>query len=303
MRKPWVLLAMAAVAAGAAACSAGTGVPADLPRDATHFAHAATRLAVIGDYGTGEQGELDVAAALAKEDQNEPLQALVTTGDNVYPSGEPKDFDRAWRGPYGWVAEADIRVLASLGNHDVDSSPANLRKLMELLGMPGRWYTERVGNVQVIVLDANEVGDDEQMAFITETLDAQRSAGARWRVVVFHQPAFSCSRHGSTPDVQREWVTLFERGGVDLVLNGHDHVYQRFAPIDGVTYVVTGGGGGSLYEMRDCPAGTPQPAAAAVETHYVVLHAATDRMLVEAVTSAGELIDSVVLEPRDPDAP
>jgi len=96
-----------------------------------------------------------------------------------------------------------------------------------------------------------------------------RSA-ARWKVAVFHQPAYSCGTHGSSPEVQREWVRLFQRSGVDLVLNGHDHDYQRFAPIGGVTYVVTGGGA-ELYEVGDCPAGTPHSPRFSPESFVLVL--------------------------------
>ena len=47
---------------------------------------------------------------------------------------------------------------------------------------------------------------------------------------VFHQPAWSCGLHGSTPDVDRLWVPVLERHHTALVLNGHDHDYERFAP-------------------------------------------------------------------------
>ncbi len=123
-------------------------------------------------------------------------------------------------------------------------------------------------------------------------LAAPRPAGAAWRVVAFHQAAFSCSRHQSTPVVQREWVPLFARSGVDLVLNGHDHAYPRFDPIAGVTYVVTGAGGSQLYEMGTCPAGTPTPTVAEVRSDYVVLESTGSSLRLQGITADGRVFDS-----------
>lgn len=255
----------------------------------------ATRFAVIGDFGTGDSGEQAVADAIKKDDEKSGFDALVTVGDNVYPESRPKYFDQAWTKPYGWLKDKHIPVYAALGNHDEPNSKRTGPE-ESLLGMPGRWYTEQVGNVQLIVLDANDVQNAGQRRFLEDVLAAPEPAGAVWRVVAFHQPAYSCSRHQSTPDVQREWVPLFERSGVDLVLNGHDHVYQRFAPIDGITYVVTGAAGSSLYEMHDCPAGTPEPAVAEVRSHYVVVETTGRELRIEAVTADAHMLDSQTIE-------
>lgn len=286
------VVAMAVVAA----CTPADGPAAGLPAELATGTHA-TRIAVIGDFGSGKQGEAEIASAIRDDDELVNFTALITTGDNVYPSGKPEDFDAAWTVPYGWVDDAGIQVLASLGNHDRKSG--HQEQVMDLLGMPGRWYSEQVGDVQVIVLDGNDVDNPEQGRFLDDVLAQPRDQGVDWRVVVFHQPAFSCSRHQSTPAVQRAWVELFSRSDVDLVLNGHDHVYERFGPIDGVTYVVTGAAGDSLYEMRGCPKGTPDPVVAAARRHYVVLEASPDQLRIEAVTGQGTLLDSAVLAHRD----
>jgi hypothetical protein len=113
---------------------------------------------------------------------------------------------------------------------------------------------------------------------------------------VFHQPAYSCGRHKSSPEVQREWVGLFQRSGVDLVLNGHDHDYQRFAPIGGVTYVVTGGGGAELYGVGDCPAGTPRPVVFNDDVHqFLYVSATASEMEGHAVSAAGGVLGSFEL--------
>lgn len=99
---------------------------------------------------------------------------------------------------------------------------------MGLFRMPQRWYARRVGPVEFFVIDANDPDQDGQMQWLSKALGSSR---APWQVLVFHQPVYSCGRHGSTPEVQSELLPVTRGNGVDLVVNGHDHDYQRFAPI------------------------------------------------------------------------
>ncbi|HEV8564397.1 MAG TPA: metallophosphoesterase [Actinomycetota bacterium] len=251
----------------------------------------ALRFVVIGDFGEGNTDESAIAAAIRSFDQTDPLDGFVTTGDDVYDSGDPADFDAAWRQPFGWVQDSKIPIVASLGNHDVRTDGG--RPVMELLGMPGRWYTETFGPVQFVVLDANDPTNPDQLTFLRESL---ATSTARWQVVVFHQPAFSCGPHGSTAEVDILWVPVFERYGVDLVLNGHDHDYQRFAPIDGVTYIVSGGGGSALYtELDNCDEGTPKPLVAIRVHHFLALTAWGSGLRVVGLSADLQPIDAVTL--------
>jgi hypothetical protein len=251
----------------------------------------ALQFVVIGDFGEGNAEESAIAAAMRSFDQTHPLDGFVTTGDDVYDSGNPADFDAAWRVPFGWVVNAKIPIVASLGNHDVGTDGG--RPVMDLLGMPGRWYTRTIGPVQFTVLDANDPANPQQLTFLRESLSTSTT---RWKVVVFHQPAFSCGPHGSTAGVDVLWVPLFERYGVDLVLNGHDHDYQRFAPIDGVTYIVSGGGGSDLYtELDNCNDDTPKPAVALRVHHFLALTAWGSGLRVVALAADLQPIDAVTL--------
>ncbi|MDQ4059288.1 MAG: metallophosphoesterase, partial [Actinomycetota bacterium] len=179
-------------------------------------------LVVIGDYGTGEEEAMDVAGEVREWVEAHGTDALVTTGDNVYPEAEPEYFDRAWVQPYGWVQDEGLAVVASLGNHDVDAEDEG-RAVMELLDMPHRWYVRSIGDADIFALDANQPEDEEQLAWLE---DALASSKAAWKIAVFHQPVFSCAKHDGTPDIVEEWVPIFEDNEVDLVLNGHDHTYQ-----------------------------------------------------------------------------
>lgn len=198
---------------------------------------------VVGDFGSGDEIEQAVAADVEGWAERHPINALVTTGDNVYPEDE-SSIDDAWTRPSGWVAQLGLPVVATLGNHDVEDNGG--AQIIELLEMPGPYYEVDLSDADIFVLDSNRLDDASQLEWLDAALAATERA---WQIVVFHHPAFSCSQHGSTPEVIEQWVPILERHGVDLVLNGHDHNYQRFAPLNGVTYLVTGGGGAELYEV------------------------------------------------------
>jgi 3',5'-cyclic AMP phosphodiesterase CpdA len=253
------------------------------------------RFVVLGDFGNGSPAELKIAGAIDDWADAHPVDALVTTGDNVYESGAPSMFAEAWHGPFGWVSAEGIPVVATLGNHDVETE--NGGPVMGLLDMPSRWYTRRIGPVEFIVLDANRPTDPAQLDFLRHAL---ASSTARWKIAVFHQPAYSCSRHGSTPDVDEQWLPLLAGDGVDVVLNGHDHAYQRFGPLDGTTYIVSGGGGAPLYHEDDCPDGTPAPEVKLVVHHFVTLVVSDSRLRIEAFDSRLRPIDEVKLAEAKP---
>ena len=247
--------------------------------------------AVIGDFGTGDDAALEVASRVRAWTQSHSADALVTTGDNVYPDGSPEYFDAAWREPYGWVQSSGIDVIASLGNHDVLTEEGTA--VMELLEMPGRWYSKRIGAARLFVIDANRVDDPRQLTWLRRSL--ARSTVA-WEIVVFHQPFFSCSIHRNTTRVQASLNSIFQARKVDLVLNGHDHNYQRFGPRGGTAFVVTGGAGASLYRMHVCPPGTPPPVVSDTEQHhFVVVTGDSEALRVRALGMDGSVIDDFYL--------
>jgi 3',5'-cyclic AMP phosphodiesterase CpdA len=216
------------------------------------------------------------------------VDALVTTGDNVYPDGDPARFAAVLDAPY-----AELRrtrpLWVTLGNHDVEDGhgPAQLRHLR----LPKLPYERRLGLVQLLFLDGNRV-NDSQTRWLRKRLD---SSEPRLRVVVFHQPAYSCSRHGRTRSVQRRWVPLLERARVTLVLSGHDHNYQRFTSPRGVTYVVTGGGGNGLYRVRPGCERTVRQEAGVAAYHFVGVETAGERLRLTAVSADGTVLDTAEL--------
>jgi hypothetical protein len=97
--------------------------------------------------------------------------------------------------------------------------------------------------------------------------------------------------------VVSRWVPLFERYGVDLVLAGHDHNYQRFAPRNGVTYVVHGGGRQELYALRSCPNGYPQRDFARRAHGFLDIVVRPGAIRLKAVNLSGNVIDRKAINP------
>lgn len=155
------------------------------------------------------------------------------------------------------------------------------------LGMPRSYYARSVGDVQVLVLDSNDVGAT-QTAWLRRTLAASR---ARWRIAAFHHPPYTCGGHEGSTSVQRAWVPLFARYGVRLVLSGHDHNYQRFAPRRRVTFVVDGGGGAGLYALRGCPRSYPRRVAGRSAHGFLWVQSSKQRLVVRALTLEGAPVD------------
>ena len=264
--------------------------PACRPPSSSRVHRPTFRLAVIGDFGTGEHSEQAVARAI--RERRRSLDALLTTGDNVYDSGDPSDFAEAWAQPYGWVEGTGLNVIASLGNHDVQTDDG--RPVMELLGMPRPWYLEIVGDADIFVLDTNRLAEADQTRWLRRALAGSRGA---WKIVVFHEPAYSCSRHDGSDVVQERWVPLFEAAGIDLVVNGHDHNYQRFAEQRGVTYVVTGGGGSAtLYGLDECPEDYPERVVGNDQVHhFLVIEGSARRLRTRAIAADGRVIDDFTI--------
>jgi tartrate-resistant acid phosphatase type 5 len=214
------------------------------------------------------------------------VDALVTTGDNVYDFGEPRFFEAQLTQPYRELRAGYRPMWATLGNHDIVSGygPAQLA----YLGLPPLPYAAALPGVRILVLDGNRP-DGEQTRWLDEQLTRP---GRPFSVVVFHGPVYSCSLHGPTPDIVANWKPVLEAHQVPLVLNGHDHTYNRFLSPGGVNYIVTGGGGRELYaQTPGCQ--PPELQRSAVRHHFMGIEVYSDRMIVTAVASDDVVLDQV----------
>ena len=247
------------------------------------------RVVVIGDFGIGSTAEHDVAALIQAMAEDEAIEALVTTGDNFYND----EVEEIWLEPYGWVDEAGVTIHPAWGNHDIETQN-RIDLVMENLRPPFWWYSTELGEATLIVMDSNQVDSNEQLGWLEDTLATSEGL----LIVAFHHPAFACGHHGSTQSVIERWVPLFEQYGVDLVLNGHEHSFERF-DIGGVTYIVTGGAGQRLRPIETCPAGTPGSVTSDDQNnHYLLLEINEEAIEVTAIAVGGAIIDRTVITDR-----
>jgi 3',5'-cyclic AMP phosphodiesterase CpdA len=257
--------------------------------------HASFAFAVIGDSGDGGPDQLAVARLLGGLSPD----LILHTGDVVYPAGEDQDYDERFFGPYGETLR-EVPVFPTLGNHDVDGAGgaaylANFRTPRNDPRGTGRYYSFDWGGVHFVSLDSELYYKDlhgspaEQRAW----LESDLAATARpWKVVFLHRPPYSSSDHGSDFTIRADLAPVFARRGVDLVFSGHDHAYERTVPTNGVTYVVSGGGGKMLYPVR----GERWTAAGRSAHHAVRVRVeGAGRLRLEAVGTDGAVFDRLDL--------
>jgi 3',5'-cyclic AMP phosphodiesterase CpdA len=245
-------------------------------------------LAVAGDVG-GRGRDIKrvraTAEAVRQVDRVHPLDGLVLLGDNVYPSGDPARLEETVFGPFAEVID-HVPLFAVLGNHDVRRGHADAQ--VTALGMPGRWWAHAFGDhVLLVGLDSNLVGDPIQRDWFAGTLAA---ATQPWRIVAVHHSPYSAGYQESDLAVRRAFVPLFERFGVQLVVSGHDHDYQRSTPVGGVTYVVSGGAAGT--RRTGCDDFT---AVSFRWHHFLELAVFPDRLVVRAVSPGLRVADEVAI--------
>jgi 3',5'-cyclic AMP phosphodiesterase CpdA len=246
------------------------------------------RLIAVGDFGVGGEAQRRFGAAVRAFEARNEADLLVTLGDNDY-TENPAAFSANWEASFGWTREAGVGISGVLGNHDVRVEGG--RYQFDELQMPRRYFRRSLGPIELYLLDSNDV-DAAQTSWLRRTLARSR---AQWRIAVAHHPAYSCGKYTSNPAIVKRWVPLFERYRVRLVLAGHDHNYQRFAPRRGVRYVLHGGGSPLLYPLTRCPAGYPRRLRAARMPGFLYLVVRGGRLDGYAVTPAGRRTDHFVI--------
>jgi 3',5'-cyclic AMP phosphodiesterase CpdA len=153
--------------------------------------------------------------------------------------------------------------------------------------MPARWYERRFGPVQLLALDSTRAGDREQGAWLERTL---AGSDAAFRVVALHHPPYSAGWHGSSRDVRRAFGPAFVRHGVDVVLAGHEHDYQRSKPINGTVYIVSG----AATHLR-ATGKRRFTASAHARHHFVDLWVIDDHLIIQPVGHDHQPFDQAIL--------
>ena len=263
------------------------GAPSHTVAYQRYAAAPLARVAVAGDVGDSGHRLDATGREIAVLGRDQPYDALLLLGDLVYPSGDPARLEETVFEPFAGALDEGTKVLAILGNHDV--ADGHGEEVMAALGMPGRYWSERIGDVLIVGLDSNEMEDPVQQRWLEQTL---ASTDAIWKIVALHHPPYSAGYQGSSEDARRAFSPVFERYGVQLVLSGHDHDYQRSEPIGEVAYVVSGAAAGTRR--------TGEASFTAVSFswhHFLDVAVFTDRLVVRAVNQDGRVADEVALTP------
>lgn len=182
--------------------------------------------------------------------------------------------------------------MPAVGNHE---DPEDIEcKFFYLFALPNneKWYSYEYGNVHFICLDTETDIFGSQRTWLENDLqEASQNPDIDWIIVYFHRPPYSSSSHGSNYNIRYGWTPLFINYGVDLVFSGHDHDYERSIPINGVSYIVTGGGGAPLY-----PTGLSYWTVYSESAyHFVLITVSGDTLFLRAIRSNGTVMDSLIL--------
>jgi acid phosphatase type 7 len=184
---------------------------------------------------------------------------VLALGDTQYPSGEEEDFEDLYEDTWGRLKS---KTRPAPGNHEyhIDGAAGYFSYFGELAGPDGRgYYSFDAGAWHMISLNSEiEMDDDsQQYAWLEEDLaqNVHECVLAYW-----HRPLFASGGHGGAEAVRPLWELLYEHDA-DVVLNGHNHNYERFAAQtpsgefdeSGIVEFVVGSGGKSLYEIPEDP--------------------------------------------------
>ncbi len=272
--------------------------PVDVPRDTGPIVigppfRRSVRFAVFGDYGMASTDEARVSNLVHSWN----VDFIVTTGDNNYTGLAEgidgvigryySDFIGNYWGVYG-PGSRTTRFWPSPGNHDWDVG--DLTAYADYFTLPGneRYYDVNLGLVHLFAVDSDPREPDGTSADSMQArwLEARLAQSTScFKVVYFHHPAYSSSSHGSSFEMR--WP--FEQWGADVVLAGHDHVYERFE-VGQIPYFTVGLGGASPYPFVS----TLPESRAQFNADLGALRVTANRrgMIFEFIDATGALVES-----------
>jgi len=220
-----------------------------------HIDSAATRFWVTGDQGDPtiiqrqvRDAMIDWARQNSRTDANAPLfDFWITTGDNAYTSGTNPQFQTAFFEPYKTILR-NTPVWPAYGNHD-----ARRRVFLDIFSFPENaesggvasgsenYYSFDYANIHFVMLDTSESDLDKDGEMLSWLKNDLQKTKQQWLIAVFHHPPYTKGSHdsdsrrdsrGRLVSVRGNIIPLLEKFGVDLVLSGHSHMYERSALIN-----------------------------------------------------------------------
>jgi predicted phosphodiesterase len=283
-----LVCALVALVCGAAAAAAQTpSIQVPLPNkpNTLHFA-------VIGDNGNGDKPEYEIGQQMLNWYNRFPFPIVVMMGDNIYGADRPQDFVNKFEAPYKGLLDKGVKFYASLGNHD-----SREQRYYKYFNMDGKlYYTFKAPkeDVRFFVLESTYM-DPDQLKWFEQEL---KSSKEKWKIVYFHHPLYSSGRtHGSQVKLREAVEPLLIQYNVSLVLNGHDHTYERIKMQNGIQYFVVGSSG----QLRNGDLRKPSPLTAVgndSDNTFMLMEVDGDTLTYNAINRQGAIIDSGVVTRR-----
>jgi len=242
------------------------------------------RFAAIGDMGTGQLAQYEVAERMLQLHQKFPFTFVMMLGDNIYGGKSPVDFQKKFEIPYKPLLDAGVQFYAALGNHDDTNE-----RFYKFFNMNGQqYYSFKKGNVHFFALDSNYL-DPKQLAWLEKEL--ANAGSTDWKICYFHHPLYSSgSFHGSSTELRMVLEPLFLKYGVQVVFAGHDHVYERVKPQKGIYYFTEGASGelraGDLKKTELTATGYDK------DSSFLSVEISGDELYFQAVSRTGVTVDS-----------
>ncbi|MBI2686288.1 MAG: metallophosphoesterase [Acidobacteria bacterium] len=263
----------------------------------------------FGDTGENSEPQRQIMTAMNAEPN---VAMAIHTGDLAYPLGSFSNYESAY---FGMNASrmASLVLFPTPGNHDYvgDSGAAYLSSHAPPdCNTPaedeGRYYSYDWGDAHFVSLDSNLLPYEDAAGRMLAWLRRDLAATTKyWKIVYFHHPPYPTGHHRNDPfsAIARERVlSILERAGVQLVIGGHEHGYERTRPLrsgeivdDGpsTTYVITGGGGAGLQDLGFLP----QTAIAIAQHHYMRVDVEGAKLTGRAIDATGVELDRFQLSP------
>jgi predicted MPP superfamily phosphohydrolase len=242
------------------------------------------RFAVIGDSGTGDQQQYDVAKQMETYRHVVDFDFVIMLGDNIYGGHQPRDFAQKFEIPYKPLLDANVKFYASLGNHD----DPEIERLYKGFNMGGeRYYTFKKQDVQFLALDSTYM-DPKQLAWVDQTL---RSSNAQWKICYFHHPLYNDGKmHGPDLDLRNQLRPLLMLYGVNAVFSGHEHAYERVKPEDGIYYFILGSSG--KLQRNDFHHSGRMEKTFDVDRAFMLVELSGDELYFQTISRSGETVDA-----------
>lgn len=248
------------------------------------------RFAVLGDWGTGCEDQAGLANQMIAAHRQSAYDFVLAAGDNIYPNGSGRYFTKKFEQPFAGLLNDRVNFYAVLGNHDIEDGRQDQLEY-PLFNMDGQNYyklSKGDGLVDFFMLDSNDF-DDAQIGWADNAL---RTSTAKWKIVVAHHPVYSSGKkHGPNPRMRRCLEPLLVKYKVNAVFAGHDHIYERIKPQQGVHHFVTGAGG----KMRrgGIDKGSELTAVGYDnDNHFMVVEVDDKAINFKAISETGETVDS-----------